>query len=173
MQDTQLHTLLKDLQDGDRDALEALYQEFSTPIYTIILRMTKDIPLAEDILQEFFVKLFRQPPAVIPRNPRAYLFQMAHNLTVDCLRKERPAAPLDDYAHKLSFSGTPDPERLDLERALSSLDDTDREIVLLHAAAGLKFREVAEVVALPLGTVLWRYHRTIGSLRQQLNGGTL
>lgn len=173
MHDEPLHTLLERLRRGDRAALESLYHQLSTPIYTIILRITEDIPLSEDILQEFFVKLCRQPPAVIPRNPRAYLFQMAHNLTVDCLRRERPAASLDDCAHTLSSSGMPSAERLDLERALSSLDGKDREIVLLHAAAGLKFREVAEVVALPLGTVLWRYHRAIGSLREQRNGGTL
>lgn len=172
MDDRQLQALLKDLQGGDRAALEVLYREFSTPIYTIILRMTKDIPLAEDVLQEFFVKLFRQPPAVIPRNPRAYLFQMAHHLTVDCLRRERPADSLDDHTHRLSAASTPSAERLDLERALSQLDETDQEIVLLHTVAGLKFREAAEVLDLPLGTVLWRYRRAIGALRDRLNGGT-
>ena len=173
MHDAHLQGLLRDLQHGDRAALEALYRELSTPIYTVILRMTKDIPLAEDILQEFFVKLFRQPPAVIPRNPRAYLFQTAHHLTVDFLRRERPVETLETHAHRIGAFAPPSAERLDLERALSRLDGTDREIVLLHAAAGLKLREVAEVLSMPLGTVLWRHRRAVDALRQQLNGGTL
>ena len=173
MRDAPLHALLKDLQDGDRAALEALYHQLSTPIYTIILRICADIPTAEDILQEFFVKLWRQPPTVIPRNPRAYLFRMAHNLTVDHLRREHLSAPLEDYAYHLSDCGTPDPERLDLERALAKLNSADREIVSLHTGAGLTFREIAAVVSMPLGTVLWRYRRAIGELRTLLNGGTL
>ena len=173
MHDDSLHSLLQRLQDRDRSALEALYHQLSTPIYTIILRLSQNIPLSEDILQEFFVKLWQQPPAVLPRNPRAYLFQMAHNLTVDCLRRERPAAPLDDCACRLSSSDTPSAERIDLERALASLDSTDREIVSLHTGAGLKFREIAEVLSMPLGTVLWRYRRGIGNLRDDLNGGAL
>ena len=94
MHEESLRELLERLQAGDRSALEALYLQLSTPVYTVILRMTNDPFLAEDLLQDFFVKLYRQPPAVLPRNPRAYLFQTARNLTVDCLRRERPAVPL-------------------------------------------------------------------------------
>ena len=164
--------LLQRLQSRDAAALEALYHQLSASIYTVILRMTGDPTLSEDILQEFFVKLYRSPPTTLPRNPRAYLFRMAHNLTIDCLKKEPQTSSISDYDHLTGSSGTTLVERLDLERALAALCAADREIVTLHAGAGLKFREVAEVVAMPLGTVLWRYQRAIGKLRELLNGGT-
>ena len=172
MYEESLRELLERLQAGDRSALEALYLQLSTPVYTVILRMTNDPTLAEDILQDFFVKLYRQPPAILPRNPRAYLFQTARNLTVDCLRRERPAVPLSDF-HQTSCFTDASVDRLDLERALAALDDTDREIVTLHAGMGLTFREVAQITATPLGTVLWRYRRSVSRLQTLLNGGTL
>ena len=70
--------LLQRLQSRDAAALEALYHQLSASIYTVILRMTGDPTLSEDILQEFFVKLYRSPPITLPQNPRAYLFRMAH-----------------------------------------------------------------------------------------------
>jgi len=171
MHDESLESLLQRLHSGDSTALEVLYAQLSTPIYTVILRTTGNPTLSEDILQDFFVKLYRQPPDPIPRNPRAYLFRMAHNLTIDCLRKEPQTAPISDYAHLLTSPNTTLTDRLDLERALTSLNTADREIVTLHAAAGLKFREVAEVTDMSLGTVLWRYRKAIGTLRDLLNGG--
>ena len=125
MQDNALTDLLQKLKDGDSTVLEALYHQLSTPIYTLIIRMTGDAHLAEDILQEFFLKLYRQPPALIPQKPRAYLFQMAHNLTIDCLRKEHPAASLSDCEDLVCTPDTLFAERLDLARALAALSVED------------------------------------------------
>ena len=172
MQDELIRPLLQRLQTGDAGALEELYQNLSTPVYTLILRITGNTALSEDILQEFFVKLYRSPPAELPRKPRAYLFQMAHNLTVDCLRKEAQTLPLED-ALPMPAPFPSLSERLDLERALNALLPADREIVTLHAVAGLTFREIAGILSMPLGTVLWRYQRAIGRLRNLLNGGIL
>jgi len=173
MDDRQLQILLGQLQQGNSDTLDALYRELNRPIYTVILRMTGNTALSEDILQEFFVKLYRNPPAAMPKKPRAYLFQMAHNLTVDHLRRERPTTSLSDCAETPQSPEFSLVERMDLERAMASLSPLDREIVTLHAGAGLTFREVAAVTALPLGTALWRYQRAIQRLRELLNGGML
>lgn len=173
MQEAQLLEALQQLQTGDRAALETLYRHFSTPIYTVILRMTGDTALSEDILQEFFVKLYTNPPQIIPAKPRAYLFRMAHNLTIDHLRTARQAADLADYAHTIPAPAADLAEKLDLERAMTTLTPEDRALVTLHVNGGLKFREAAEVIGLPLGTVLWRYRRAIDRLRELLKGDTI
>ena len=173
MHNESLDSLLQQLQTGSSAALEELYRRMSSPVYTLILRMTGNTALSEDILQEFFVKLYRCPPTVLPRNPQAYLYRTAHNLTIDWMKKESQTLPLSDELPLRGLSGIPTAEQLDLERALAALPPPDREIVTLHAGAGLKFREVAEVMAMPLGTVLWRYQRAVGQLRNLLNGGTL
>ena len=62
-------------------------------------------------------------------------------------------------------------DRAVLQAALGALDDQERQAVLLHAVSGLKHREIAEILELPLPTVLSKYHRALKKLRKQLEGG--
>ena len=173
MDDRMLTGLLERLAQNDRAAFEALYIELNKPVYTVLLRITRDAGLAEDLLQEFFVKLFRSPPVPPPRTPRAYLFQMARNLAIDGMKSQPRHGDIDDYTHSPDRSQTEGIDRLDLERAFAALSSGDRQIVALHLNAGLKFREIAAMLDRPLGTVLWRYRQAIGKLRSLLDGGTI
>lgn len=168
MDDNQLRTLLERLAQGDKTALEELFYELRTPVFTIILRIVGERELSEDILQEFFLKLFRSPPAAPIQKPRAYLFRMARNMALDGLGERRREVPLEECALTMEhdFAG-----RMDLADALAALPLTERQIVALHLNGGLKFREIAELMEMPLGTVLWRYRKAIGALRDMLNGG--
>lgn len=172
MGDEELRAKLDLLYHGDRAAFEAIYREMITPVFTVILRITQDRTLTEDIVQEFFVKLFYAPPKPPIQKPRAYLFRMAHNLAIDSMRQQPQDAALEDYTH-LTHTVLDRTEKLDVESALQTLSSLDRQIVVLHINGGLKFRELAEIMAMPLGTVLWRYQRAIGRLRSNLDGGAL
>ena len=90
MDNQTLQIQLTALRTGDPAALEAIYEGMKTPLYTVILRITRREALAEEVLQELFLKLYRSPPGETVRNPRAYLFQMARNLAIDCLKAQRP-----------------------------------------------------------------------------------
>ena len=169
MTSNELRALLEQISHGDRAAFEALYHEFKVPVYTVLVRITRDRILSEDLLQEFFLKLFRTPP-VDAKNPRAYLFQMAHNLALDALRREKSTDELNE-AFSPSTAGIPYTQ-LELELAFSDLPLPERQIAALHLYAGLKFREIAEICGMSLGTVLWRYRKAITQLQQHLNGGT-
>lgn len=169
MQNKDLRAVLQTIASGDLAAFETLYHEMKVPVYTVLLRITRDRVLSEDLLQEFFLKLFRAPP-VEARNPRAYLFQTAHNLALDALRSEKQTAPLDELSEPYAAAETT-PMRLELELAFENLPLPERQIAALHLYGGLKFREIAEICALPLGTVLWRYRKAIGQLQNHLNGG--
>ena len=57
-----------------------------------------------------------------------------------------------------------------LQQALASLGDVERQVVLLHAVTGLKHREIAALLEMPLATVLSKYHRALKKLRVQLEG---
>ena len=171
MNNEELTGSLAALRTGDMAAFERIYSELKTPVYTVIVRVTRDEALSEDILQEIFVKLYRSPPAEDVRNPRAYIFRMARNLAIDGAKKRKPDVSLDD-AEDMAATGEPDiPLRLDIEDALRSLDPTDRRIVTLHINGGLTFREVAGIEGMPLGTALWRYQRAVTRLRNILSGG--
>lgn len=169
MTEQRLKQLLKQLHNGERQAFSEIYQEMKVPLFTVLVRLTGDRPLAEDLLQEVFLKIYQQPPQV--EKPRAYLFRMARNLAVDALRKNQPTESLEEQEY---LGRTYDSDmRLDLEHAFSMLTLQERQLVALHLSAGLTFREVAAIVERPLGTVLWQYQKAIGKLRMILGGGCL
>lgn len=169
MDDKQLQAVLERLRQGDKSALEELFYELNTPVFTIILRITGERELSEDILQEFFLKLYRSPPAVPITKPRAYLFRMARNMAVDGLEARGKDVPLEEWME--CPRSTDFVWKIELGDALNALPLLERQIVTLHLNGGLKFREIADMTGQPLGTVLWRYRKAIGTLRDMLNGG--
>ena len=120
-------------------------------------------------MQDMFLKIYLSPP-VPASNPRAYLCKMAYNLAIDSMRKRKPVSDLDDadslpdhFSHNLS-------QKIDIEKALLSLSERDSRIVTLHINGELKFREIASIMKIPLGTVLWAYQKAIKQLQGILGG---
>ena len=157
---------------GDMRAFEYIYNNLSTPLFTIIVRIIKDEALSEDVLQDFFIKLFLSPPKSQVRNPRAYMFQMAHNLAIDNLRKK------DDHVHLDSCIGAiiniPAGEQsaeMYIEEAMKILPGTECEIVSLKLNGGFTFREIANIMGIPIGTAIWKYQKAISRLQKILSGG--
>jgi RNA polymerase sigma-70 factor (ECF subfamily) len=169
----ELQLKLVALRNRDRSALEEIYNYLKTPVYTIILRITQDKTLSEDILQEVFIKLYQLPPTPPIKNPRAYIFQMAHNLAVDSVRKLPQFADLDSIENIVYLPTEDFSMKMDIDHAMKTLPSQECQIVSLHINGELKFREIADMMDIPLGTVLWKYQRAIGRLRSVLSGGAL
>lgn len=169
MTDKELSGKLTELKSGNKNAFEEIYHEISGTAYTVAYRITGDRHLSEDIIQEFFVKLYKNPPVTPLEKPRAYLLRMVHNLTVDKLEKQH--INIDDCENMLSDKEDNTDQRIDLERAFEKLTKEERQLVVLHLNGGFKFREIAEMLKIPTGTALWRYRKTINKLRNILNGG--
>ena len=163
---------------GSQDAFRELVRRFERPIFSLIVRMVRDRTAAEDLTQEAFVKAFRGLDGYDPsRKLSSWLFKIAHNATIDHLRRrELDTVPLkssaDDeegggLARVLADPSMRGPEvaagRGDLaaalRRAVGALRGEYREIVLLRYAEGLAYEEIAEVAELPLGTVKTYLHR--------------
>ena len=173
MNNDELRAKLAAVTAGDMAAFEEIYSQLKTPMFTIILRVTQDKSLSEDILQEVFVKLYQSPP-LDAKNPRAYIFQMARNLAVDGARAQPRFEGSDSLESLESLAYVSDHDlKMDIETALQSLPSQECQIVSLHVNGGLKFREIAPMLDLPLGTAIWKYHKAIGRLRSQLSGGAI
>ncbi len=169
MTDSQLRQAFTRLSAGEQQALAEIYDKLSTPLYTIALRITGNRELAEDTVQELFLKLQSSPPKELSK-PRAYLFKAARNTALDTLRKNPPHESMEEHTEipaPISESSH------DISAALAALPEQQRSIVTLHINAGLKFREIAEITSTPLGTVLWRYNKALSVLREILNGGRI
>jgi len=162
---------LNAIRNGDKIAFEEIYIDLRTPIFTIINRITWDRAISEDILQEVFIKLFLSPSVPI-KNPRAYIFQVARNLAIDSVRKQKPNISLDEITEAVHHPLDDFSLRMDIDDGLKSLPLQECEIVTLHVIGGLTFREIAEVTKIPSGTVKWKYQKAITKLQKILSGGT-
>lgn len=169
MTDNELKLKLAKVANGDEKAFEEIYGDMKTPIMTVIYRIVQNRETAEDLLQEVFIKLYLSPPKDVAK-PRAYIFKTAGNLALDNLRAAKETLSLDDYESAVYTNGADDSsDRLDIEQALGKLDKNKSRIVTLHINAGLKFREIAEILGIPLGTAIWKYNEAIKELRALLS----
>ncbi len=169
MTDRELQLILSRIANGERLALEELYSDMKVPTYTIIYRILGDRNTSEDVLQELFVKLYKNAQKVAVKKPRAYIFQMARNMALDNLRwQKRAGEALNDEG---SYNPWQDEcDKLDIQSAMKILSSDITEIITLHINGGLKFREIADITNAPLGTVLWKYRKGISQLQKYFNG---
>ena len=172
MDRTHLRELFTQVQRGDKEAFTLIYHDLKQPVFTIIYRIVQNPTTAEDLTQDIFVKLFVTPPDSSVKNPRAWIFQMAHNLAVDALRKIQPAN-IDDMVLPSAERMDSITDRTDLERAIATLSFTEREILSLRINGELGFQDIARITGQSLSAVYRSYRKTLKTLQTLLNGGTL
>ena len=170
----ELEQLLLRTGQGDRDAFARLYSLTRDGVYALALSLLHDAHEAQDIAQDTFVKVWESAPAYRPQgSPMAWLLTVARNLARTRLRQGGRQVGLDEEAWNAIPAAAPDvsPEdRQLLQEALARLSPEERQIVLLHAAAGLKHRETAQLLELPLSTVLSKYNRGLKKLKALMKG---
>ena len=131
---------------GDPEAFEVLYRSTEKAVYALALSILRNPHDAEDIVQETYLKVRAAAHLYVPQGkPLAWLFTITKNLCRDLLRGQSRT-----------------------EAALKALGEEERQVVLLHAASGLKHREIARDLGLPLSTVLSRYSRALKKLQRYL-----
>lgn len=146
---------------GEEGALNEIYEQFSSFVYGLALRVIGDGRAAEDVSQDVFVSVWERPAAFDPDRGslRTWLGTLAHRRAVDHVRREeaRRRRAIKDASRPQS---TPDVEEMAMalvtaERvrdALSTLPDEQRRAIQLAYFGGKTYRQVAEVLGIPEGT---------------------
>lgn len=174
----------------DADALETIISRFSSRVYGLLYRLTGSRDDADELLQETFLRVVRTIGQYEHGGRfEAWLFRIAANLARDRgrRRKRRAASvPLDSETsdesenaddRALAYDHPPDLSVLRAEAgerlaaAMERLSDAEREILLLRHYSDLPFREIAELLNIPLGTALARAHRALLRLRAEISDG--
>ena len=169
-----LQQLLIHIAGGEREALAELYQRTRSAVYGLALSYLKNAHDAQDLTQDVYVQVWdRAEQYRLTRSPMGWLLAVCRNLCLMRLRREERHAALSEEewdAIPARECGLDADERALLQGALASLADEERRIVLLHAVTGLKHREIAALLELPLPTVLSKYHRALKKMRSFLEG---
>ena len=169
---------------GDAEALGLLMERHKAAVYGYLLRLTGRADAADDLFQEVFLKLVKNPSAYGEREKfKAWLFTVARNAAMNHFRKEgsRGEVPLEGYDGQpgpADFMASAEPGPAEafygkargarIDAALAALSEDQREVFYLRHYSELSFREIAEQLSLPIGTVLARMSRAAALLRKNL-----
>ena len=155
---------------GDRDAFATLIQRYSDPLYRHALGMTGSPDVAEDILQQSFIKAYNHLAEVRGRFD-AWLFRIVANGCKDWLKNIRRTHVSYDEDDQPSSFNTPDEDldrselRRDLDRALDSLAPSLREAFVMKHVEGRSYEEMAELLGTTVGALKMRVHRAREALQ--------
>ena len=164
-----LEPLLLRLGQGDQSALEELYHRARTAVYGLALSYLKHTQDAEDVTQDAFVRIWENAPRYRPQGtPLAWILAVARNLSLMKLRERGRVQEMEPEEWERLAADSPlvtAEDKQVLQAALSGLSDEERQVVVLHAVTGWKHREIAQLLELPLATVLSKYRRALQKLK--------
>lgn len=169
--------------EGDAAALEVLYDRYNRVVYSFALRIVGDPLIAEELLQEVFLRTWQQGRAF--REARGafvtWLLSITHNMAIDEIRKRKRRPQKADSAEpELILAGVADNSqdvegevwlsslRSTIQGAMTQLPAAQRDAIEMAYFQGLTQREIAERTGEPLGTVKTRMRLGIQKLRDQL-----
>lgn len=166
-------TLLREYQQGKAEALKELFVKYQKPLFNFVYRLSDDYTLAEDILQDLFIRMAENISRFSPKRSgslRQWLYQVAINLYRDNYRHNQKVKESEpDLAAKQIKAEQPAKTgitRSEFEELLAQLPPEQKEVVLLKVYSGLTFREISETLNCPLNTALSRMQYALKSLRR-------
>ena len=163
-------------QDGDRGAFSELVRAYHAAIINLVYRMCGDPALAEDAAQEAFIRAWQHLLTFkAGSNFRSWLYRIAVNAALDMLRREKPAVDVESLelvspAEGMEAGLEKQERRRFVRQAVLSLPEASRAVLVLREYEGLAYNEIAEVLDIPMGTVMSRLNYARKVLIERLNG---
>lgn len=174
-----LEDLLVQVARGDQQAFEQVYARVSGPVFGLVRRVLRDPAQSEEVTQEVLLNVWKSASRFDEKqgSGMAWIMTMAHRRAVDRVRSEQSASDRHDRAGRRDIEPAYDEvveavetrlEREAVRRCMTSLTDLQRESVALAYYGGNSYREVAELLNVPLGTVKTRMRDGLIRLRDCL-----
>jgi RNA polymerase sigma-70 factor (ECF subfamily) len=164
--------LLTLVREGNESAMAVLFDRYSKVVYSVALRVLRDPASAEDVLQEVFMQIWRNPDGFVATRGSlgGWLAVVARNRSIDTLRRKRPTEQVDDMSLASNYDLANEAERNSLmEKArtmIYKLPVEQRKTLEMSFFDGLTHSEIAEITGDPLGTVKTRIRSALISLRK-------
>ncbi|MCM3741435.1 RNA polymerase sigma factor [Oceanobacillus luteolus] len=162
--------------DQTKEEITDWYHLYSESIFKYILMMIHDYQMAEDLTHDTFIKAYKNHHTFQHKaQPKTWLFSIAHNLTIDYIRKQKPLRILQEiFTAKKTSVPSPDDiveireSSIQLYRALSKLKSSYREVIILRKIKEFSIRETSEILNWSEGKVKTTLYRAIPALEKEL-----
>ena len=172
------HDLILEIQDGSLDALGVIYDRHRRLVYRTALAICNDPEAAADLLQDVFLRLHRFADHVDPERPlEPWLYRVTANQSYTWVKRHhRWTHPLEEIAEWLSsgvknspqYITEQDDESKRIQVAIAKLSLPQRVVVVMYYINDLSLHEIAEILAIPEGTVKSRLHYGRNALKNHL-----
>jgi RNA polymerase sigma-70 factor (ECF subfamily) len=169
------NSLVSAVRSGDENAMATLYDRYSPIVYSVALRVLGDTGAAEDVLQEVFMQLWRNPGGFDSSrgNLAAWLAVISRNRAIDAVRKRRPDTDIADVIVSVEPDLAGDAERArameKVRGALGAMPSAQRSALEMAYFEGLTHTEIAANTGEPLGTIKTRIRAGLLALRKAFN----
>lgn len=163
-----LNKLVKQLQNGNMEVFDSIYNETKTAVYYVILSILKDKSLSEDIMQETYLKALEKIHSFKPKYGfTSWIVTIARNLSINTYNKRKRELSFDPNIDEYIFGReeSVSEKQLIIKEMMEYLDTEHREILIMKILGNMKHREIAEILGKPLGTVTWMYNEAISKLK--------
>lgn len=169
-----VNKLAKELKKGNREVFDELYELTYKVVFYSVLSILKDKSKSEDIVQDTYMRMLKNIDKYQDNNFTGYLVTMARNLAINEYTQRKRVTYIDTEIDFMSDFSLMSQIEIDLEhqdiinRALNALDETEKNVVIMHTISGLSHREIAEITQKPLGTITWVYAKAVKKMKETL-----
>jgi RNA polymerase sigma-70 factor (ECF subfamily) len=171
--------LIQDVRQGSKRAFEELVQRHERFLMKVVVRMTRDLNVAEDVVQDSFIKAYKRLHLFEGRSTfRSWLYQIALNTARNRFRKSSRESIGTDHM-EMAVDGeieqhmnTLDVRSL-LQKEIERLPDRQRTALNLRIFEDLSFKEIAEIMDCPYDTAKANYRHALLKLKERLEGNTM
>jgi len=163
-----LHSIFQKIISGDENAIEELYKNYKELVINIAFSIVKNRDLSEEIAQSVFIKIIKSDKSKLPiSNESSWIYTVTKNETIEYLRKQHNEIDIDDIYDIANLKNEID-EIIDIDNfntIIKCLDEKEKEIVFFKIISDFTFKEIAEILKIPIGTVQWKYYKAVHTLK--------
>jgi RNA polymerase sigma-70 factor (ECF subfamily) len=168
----ELHSIFKEIANKNELEFNKLYDKYKNLVYAIAFSILKNKEDSEDVTQKVFLKIWKIEKDKLPtENEASWLYTITKNETLNFLRNKKQELNFDD----LYYINSEDKELNNIieqdkyNRIMSKLNVQEQEIVSLKILSNLSFKEISQILNIPIGTVQWKYYKALHTLKMLLS----
>ena len=164
----ELHELFEKMRQTDLKAYEELYKKYYNLVHNIAFSILKNYENAEDIAQNVFVKIGNLEQEKLPKNYEAsWLYTVTKNECISFIRKNKETSSIENRIENENEKNEIETviQNSSYQNLLESLEQVEKQIIFLKIEAGYSFKEIAKLLKMPMGTVQWKYYKSLHSLK--------
>lgn len=168
----ELKNIFNELKKGNKNVIEELYKKYNKMIYGIAFSILKNKEDSEDIVQTVFQKLYTIDKDKMPKDKEAtWLYAVTKNEALLFLRKKNDTYDIEKVYNIVNEDNEINKliDRESYNQLINKLDSKEKEVVSLKIISNLSFSQISELLGEPVGTVKWRYYKSIYALKIMLS----